>query len=90
VSPVLVVEVISPDTAHKDLTRNRRLYLRVPTISEYWMLDTRDDLDRPSLIALRRDGTRWAAPINIPFGGTYETPLLPGFSLVVAPRPAAR
>jgi Uma2 family endonuclease len=85
VSPLLVVEVISPETADKDLVRNRRLYLRVPSIREYWIIDTRGDLDRPSLIALRRAGRRWAAPITVPFGGTYTTPLLPGFSLVVRP-----
>jgi Uma2 family endonuclease len=89
VSPLLVVEIISPETAAKDLERNRRLYLRVPTISEYWMLDTRDDMNNPSLIILRRAGTRWGRQRVIAPGGTYTTPLLPGFSLVVNPRPGA-
>jgi Uma2 family endonuclease len=30
ISPILVVEVLSEDTADKDLVRNLRLYLRVP------------------------------------------------------------
>jgi Uma2 family endonuclease len=41
VSPVVVVEFISRDTADKDLTRNVSLYLRVPTIREYWIVGTR-------------------------------------------------
>ncbi len=89
VSPVLVVEVISPGSADKDLVRNRRLYLRVPSILEYWMIDTRASLRHPSLIALRRDGRRWAEPINVPFGGSYTTPLLPGFALAIDPQPGA-
>jgi Uma2 family endonuclease len=85
---VLVVEVVSPDTADRDLVRNRRLYLRVPSIAEYWMLDTRASLDQPSLIVLRRSGSRWGRARVVPPGGTYTTPLLPGLELVVAPRPA--
>ncbi len=85
ISPALVAEVISPESAAKDITRNRRLYLRVPSILEYWMIDTRTSFRRPSLIALRRDGRRWADPINVPCGGTYTTPLLPGFSRTVDP-----
>lgn len=88
VSPVLVVEVLSEDTADKDLGRNRRLYALVPSIREYWIIDTRESFDRPSLIAYRRRGDRWAARITAPAGGTYTTPLLPGFSLRLDPHAA--
>jgi Uma2 family endonuclease len=82
-SPVLVVEVISEDTADKDLERNVELYLEVPSIREYWIVDPRPDADRPTLLVHRRRGRRWQRRIDVPFGGTYTTRLLPGFSLVV-------
>jgi Uma2 family endonuclease len=85
-SPLLVVEVLSPDTAEKDLERNVPLYLAVPTIREYWIVDTRDGFDRPSLIVHRRRGQRWQRPILVGNGGTYTTRLLPGFSLALGPQ----
>ena len=84
-TPVLVVEVISPDAADKDLSRNRRLYLQVASIQEYWILDPGEDVESTSLIVYRRRGDRWAPRRVIPAGGTYATPLLPGFSLVLDP-----
>jgi Uma2 family endonuclease len=85
ISPRLVVEIISADTADKDLQRNRRLYLGVPTIREYWIIDPRESHDRPTLLVYRRRGQRWGRVLTIPPGGTYTTPLLPGFTLVVDP-----
>jgi Uma2 family endonuclease len=86
VSPLLVVEVLSEDTADKDLQRNRRLYLQVPSIQEYWIVDPRQDRDQPSLLVYRRQGQRWGRVRTVPPGGTYTTPLLPGFSLVMTPQ----
>ena len=87
VSPVLVAEVLAPDGEEKDLVRNVDLYLRVPSIREYWVIDGREDPDRPTLTVYRRRGTRWQNPILTAFGHTYRTPrLLPGFELVVDPR----
>jgi Uma2 family endonuclease len=88
VSPVLVAEILSPDTAAKDLERNVRLYLRVPSIREYWVLDPRPDADRPSLTVYRRRGQRWQKPIEVQAGGTYTTRFLPGLILVVDPHAA--
>jgi len=85
VSPLLVAEVLSEDTADKDLGRNRRLYVQVPSVREYWVLDTRKSFDEPSLIVYRRRGRRWAPRLSVPAGGTYTTPLLPGFSLRLDP-----
>ena len=53
VSPILVAEVLYASDPYKDLVRNVELYLRVPSIREYWILDGRDfrrrtDPDRPS------------------------------------------
>jgi Uma2 family endonuclease len=86
VSPLLVAEVLSEDTADKDLVRNRDLYLQVPSIREYWILDPRADADRPSLTVYRRRGRRWQRPITVAGGDVYQTPLLPGFKLVLVAR----
>ena len=84
-SPMLVIEVISPDAADKDLVRNRRLYLRVPSIQEYWILDPREGIVGLTMLVYRRRGKRWAACQTIAPGETYTTPILPGFALVLNP-----
>jgi Uma2 family endonuclease len=83
--PVLVIEVLSEDNAEKDLERNRKLYLDVPSIREYWIVDPITNPDQPSLLVYRRRGSRWQRPIQVGAGGKYSTPLLPGFSLVLNP-----
>jgi Uma2 family endonuclease len=85
VSPILVAEVLSEDDPNKDLVRNVELYLQVPTIREYWIIDGRQNPDEPAMIVHRRRGRRWLKPIEVGFGETYTTPLLPGFTLVVDP-----
>ena len=84
-SPILVIEVISADTADKDLVRNRRLYLQVPSIQEYWILDPREGVEGLTMLVYRRRGRRWSACVTIAAGETYTTPMLPGFSLVLNP-----
>ncbi len=84
-SPVLVVEVLVTGRPDKDLVRNVQLYLEVPTIKEYWVLDGHEDPDRPSLRVYRRHGRRWRI-IEVPPGATYTTRLLPGLELLVDPR----
>ena len=84
-SPILVVEVISADSADKDLVRNRRLYLQVPSVREYWILDPREGVEGLTMFVYRRRGRRWAARVTIGPGETYTTPILPGFSLVLNP-----
>jgi len=86
ISPLVVVEVISPDTADKDLERNVPLYLQVPTIREYWIVDPRRSYARPSLLVYRRRGQKWQKPIRVKAGGTYTSHLLPGFTLDLAHR----
>ena len=85
VSPVLAAEILSPDDPDKDLVRNRDLYLRVPSIKEYWVLDILADAARPTLLVFRRHGRRWRE-LKFEFGSTYTTRLLPDFSLVIDPR----
>ena len=83
VSPVLVCEVLTGNP-EKDLNRNVELYLAVPSIKEYWVLDGRDDPERPTLIQHRRHGKRWVVR-EFPYGSTFTTKLLPGFSLHIDP-----
>jgi Uma2 family endonuclease len=85
VSPILVGEIVSANDPHKDLIRNVQLYLRVPSIKEYWVLDGRMDPDRPTLLVYRRRGSVWQPVIEIQHGETYTTRLLPGFQLPVDP-----
>jgi Uma2 family endonuclease len=85
VSPLIVVEVVSADDPDKDLVRNLELYLQVPSIREYWILDGRADPDHPTLLVYRRRGRRWSKVIRVLPGKTYTTPLLPGFTLTTAP-----
>jgi Uma2 family endonuclease len=82
VSPLLVVEVLSLDDPDRDLVRNVDLYREVPSIKEYWVLDTRADVERPSLLVYRRQGKKWKQ-IEISSGETYTTRLLPEFELIL-------
>jgi Uma2 family endonuclease len=84
-SPILVVEVLSADDPNKDLVRNVELYLQVPTIKEYWILDARRDPNRPSLRVYRRHGRQWRI-IEVGSGETYTTKLLPGLELILDTR----
>jgi Uma2 family endonuclease len=86
ISPVLVVEVLSEETAEKDLVRNPDLYLQVPSIREYWIVDPRENADQPTLTVYRRRGQKWQRPITVAAGETYTTRLLPDFELVLDPR----
>jgi Uma2 family endonuclease len=79
-SPILVVEIVSPDDPDKDLERNRDLYLRVQGIQEYWVLDPRGTDWLPSLRVHRRVGRRWRIR-NLNGGTLYTTSLLPGLEL---------
>jgi Uma2 family endonuclease len=82
--PILLVEVLVEGDPSKDLVRNPELYLAVPSIKEYWVLDGRDDAERPTLIQHRRHGKRWIIR-KYPFGSTFATKMLPGFSLIINP-----
>jgi Uma2 family endonuclease len=84
VSPILVVEVLSPDNPEKDLDRNVRLYRQVPSIQEYWILNALGST--LMLTAYRRRVRRWR-PVTVSAGGAYSTPLLPGFALTVNVQP---
>jgi Uma2 family endonuclease len=83
--PIIVGEVISPGDPKKDLVRNVELYLQVLSIKEYWVLDGRENYDRPTMHVFRKRGNKWTK-IEVAFGETYTTKLLPGFALKIDPR----
>jgi Uma2 family endonuclease len=85
VSPFLVGEVLSLDDPDKDLVRNVELYHQVPTIKEYWLLDTRDSPDQPTMRVFIRHGKSWRIR-DLAYGDLYTTRLLPGFELIIDPR----
>jgi Uma2 family endonuclease len=85
VSPVLVVEILHRDDPAKDLVRNVALYFQVPAIKEYWVIDARDDPDRPTMLVHRRHGMSWRV-IPVAFGEKYTTRLLPRLELILDPR----
>jgi Uma2 family endonuclease len=85
VSPLVVIEILSQDTADKDLIRNINLYRQVPSIRESWIIDPRASADEPTLTVHRRRGQGWQRPIEVAAGETYTTRLLPGFVLVMDP-----
>jgi Uma2 family endonuclease len=85
ISPVLVAEIVSEENPEKDLDRNVDLYVRVPSIREYWIFDPRTGADRPTLRVYRRRGRRWQRPIDVAPGETYTTRLLPDFELLLDP-----
>ena len=84
-SPLLVVEVLSEDTADKDLERNYELYLQVPSIREYWIIDPLAEGEATMMTVQRRRGQHWQRPIEIAAGGEYTTRLLPEFVLLLDP-----
>jgi Uma2 family endonuclease len=83
--PLVVAEVLVDGDPFKDLQRNADLYFELPSIREYWVLDGRDDPNEPTLIQHRRYGKRWLIR-SFPYGSTFTTKLLPGFSLLIDPR----
>jgi Uma2 family endonuclease len=83
--PLVIAEVLVASDPDKDLVRNVDLYFQVPSITEYWILDGRENADEPLLIARRRWGSRWVIT-EVPYGETYTTRTLPSFELLIDPR----
>jgi Uma2 family endonuclease len=85
ISPLVVVEVLCIDDPEKDTVRNVELYLQVPSIKEYWLVDTRDRADRPTIRFHQKYRKRWRIT-DMKYGEQYTTRLLPGFVLEIDPR----
>lgn len=89
VSPALIGEILVGGSIEKDLGRNPPLYLTVPSIREYWVVDGTETVRRPTLVQHKRRGKRWVVT-HYPFESMLTTSLLPGFELVIDPRPRRR
>lgn len=84
--PFIVGEVLRGTDIDKDLFRNVDLYLRVPSIQEYWVFDLREEPRRPRLWVYRRVRDDWDIQ-ELPPHAFYQTPLLPGLKLRISPPP---
>jgi Uma2 family endonuclease len=85
VSPFLVCEVAYQEDPRKDFVRNVELYLQVPSIQEYWLVDIREDAECPRIRFHRRSEDGWQT-VDRAYRELYSTELLPGFQLLVDPR----
>jgi Uma2 family endonuclease len=85
--PVLAVEVLSAGNEAKDTVRNLDVYLDVPTLQEYWIVDPLAVPDAPILrVRQRLTRRRWRRAVVVPFGGTYTAPNFPGLTLLWEPQ----
>ena len=77
-APDLVIEVLSPGTAARDLQTKRHIYAR-HRIPEYWIVDPKNrTLQRFVLLEVA-----YGSPETLLPGQTLETPLIPGLELAV-------
>ena len=77
-APDLVVEILSPSTARRDLTFKRRLYAK-HGVKEYWQVNI--DERRVTVLSLGNGDYEVAAVYGS--GETLTSPVLPGFALVI-------
>ena len=77
-APDLVVEILSPSTARRDLTYKRRLYAK-HGVKEYWQVNI--DERRVTVLSLGDNDYEVAAIYGS--GETLTSPVLPGFALAV-------
>jgi Uma2 family endonuclease len=69
----LVIEIVSPDSEHRDYVEKRQEYLSFG-VREYWIVDA----GREEVLVLRRRGARWTERVVRP-PEVYTTRTLPGF-----------
>ena len=75
-APDLVVEILSPSTADRDLTVKRGIYAR-HGVQEYWIVDT----DARTVTVLLRDSQEFALVGVCGEGQTLDSPTLRGFTI---------
>jgi Uma2 family endonuclease len=68
-TPLLVAEVLSPDTVLRDLNLKKAAYERFG-IPSYWVVDP--DLDRPSLRAFQLDGASYTEAAQVSGGDAFH------------------
>ena len=77
-APDLVVEILSPSTARRDLTFKRRLYAK-HGVKEYWQMNI--DERRVTVLSLGDNDYEVAAIYGS--GEMLTSPILPGFTLAI-------
>jgi Uma2 family endonuclease len=80
--PALAVEVRSPSTWRYDIATKRDTYERLG-LGELWLVDT----EANSVLVYRRSApgaNRFDISLEVDAGEVLTTPLIPGFSLVLA------
>lgn len=78
-APDLVVEILSPSTASRDLMAKRKLYSKY-AVSEYWVVDP-DTLSIEVLAETTGGLEAWRV---CSVGSALSSPLLPGLTIAVA------
>lgn len=76
--PEIVIEIVSPSSTRRDYDEKPGEYLAFG-VSEYWIVDAA----KQQVTVLRRSRGQWARSVVKP-GETYQTRLLPEFTLDVA------
>jgi Uma2 family endonuclease len=76
--PELIIEVVSPESSHRDYHEKSEEYLEFG-VREYWVVDEQ----RQEMLVHRRFGGRWRARVVRP-PELYTTRLLPGFQFDLA------
>jgi len=76
--PELVVEVVSPNSRHRDFHQKPEEYFEFG-VQEYWIIDP----DAKTMTVLRRSGGRWAESVARP-PDIHRTPVLPGLEFSIA------
>ena len=74
--PDLVVEILSPSTAHRDRTLKRTLYAQYG-VPEYWLVDP----DARTVTVLRLGAAGFTVVAQYGAGDTLTSPTLPGFTV---------
>jgi Uma2 family endonuclease len=78
-APDLVAEILSPATAHRDLTEKKRLY-ETHGVREYWVVD----LDTESVEVFRNAENRFEQVVRVVESGTVESTVLDGLKIDLA------
>jgi len=77
-APDLVVEVLSPSTFYNDLRRKMATYSQFG-VEEYWIVDP----EKQAIELYRLAGSKLELNRSVSSDDTLESPLLPGFRLLV-------
>lgn len=70
--PVVIFEVISPDTERTDRREKAILYCQIPTVEAYILVEQ----DRMGLTILHRDGPTWRSEVVEDAGGVLKLPAI--------------